>query len=191
MSPTRATPDLHEPAFGEAPARLIEDAVAPAAALLGYDVLLVEWIGAGRSRIARVYLDHPNGVSLDDCARMTRIISDALDAAEVDPSQPALAALLSQPYTLEVSSPGIERPLAKLSHFRRFLGQRAAVRTSHPLAAGSNQRTFHGILVEVDGDPEHPEDDRQGVVVLRDIDSEAHHRIPLTAVRRAHLVYEG
>ncbi|HRI08085.1 MAG TPA: ribosome maturation factor RimP [Nannocystaceae bacterium] len=190
MSPT-ATTDAHETAFGEAPARLIEDVLAPTVAVLGYEVILVEWLGAGRGRIVRVYLDHPDGVTLDDCARMTRIISDALDAAEADPAQPAVTALLSQPYTLEVSSPGIERPLCKRSHFARHTGKRAVVRTALPLAAGSNQRTFHGIIVQVDEDPDHPGDDRHGVVALRDTDSEAEHRIPIAAIRRANLVYEG
>src|SRR5688572_12190043 len=93
----------------DAAVRLLEDAVEPVARAMGYEVVLLEWLGGRGGRVARIYLDHPNGVSLDDCTRMSRIFSNALDAAEADPQMPALAALLAQPYTLEVSSPGLDR----------------------------------------------------------------------------------
>ncbi|MCA9636163.1 MAG: ribosome maturation factor RimP [Myxococcales bacterium] len=123
-APTTST-SPEEIAVGEGPARQVEDALAETAALLGYEILLVEWAGTGRGRILRIYLDHPDGVTLDDCTRMGRVLSDALDAAEADPAQPALAALLGQPYNLEVSSPGIDRPIQKLSDFARFVGYTA------------------------------------------------------------------
>ncbi|MEZ4454302.1 MAG: ribosome maturation factor RimP [Nannocystaceae bacterium] len=166
-------------------------------ALLGYELILVEWVGSGRGRILRCYLDHPEGVALDACAKMSRIIGDALDAAELDPEAPTgLRALLSQPYNLEVSSPGLERPLVKRSHFARFVGQRAVLKTLRPLDGESNQKTFHGTLVGVepaDDGAQHPhsDDDRAGVVLLRDADTDALHRVPIPAIRRANLVYEG
>jgi ribosome maturation factor RimP len=175
---------------GEAAAFLLEQAVEGAARAMGYEVVLLEWLGGRGGRVARIYLDHPNGVSLDDCTRMSRIFSAALDAAEADPETPALAALLAQPYTLEVSSPGVDRPLVRLSHFARVVGGRAVIRTRVALTPGSDQKTFHGHIVGTEVDPLHPTDDRRGTVRLRALDGDTVHAIALTDIRRANLVYE-
>ena len=76
------------------------------------EVLLAEVLG-GRS--LRVFIDHPGGVTLELCERVTLALND-----------------LRERYSLEVSSPGTERPLTKPAHFRRFVGRRARVRTRHP-----------------------------------------------------------
>ena len=78
------------------------------------EVLLAEVLG-GRS--LRVFIDHPDGVTLALCERVTLLLGD-----------------LRERYSLEVSSPGSERPLTKPAHFRRFVGRRARVRTRHPRA---------------------------------------------------------
>ncbi|HEY0134676.1 MAG TPA: ribosome maturation factor RimP [Nannocystis sp.] len=176
--------------FHAASVRLLEDAVEPVARAMGYEVVLLEWVGGRGGRIARIYLDHPNGITLDDCTRMSRIFSNALDAAEADPELPALAALLAQPYTLEVSSPGVDRPLVRLSHFARQVGGRAVVRTHHPVVAGSDQKTFHGHIVGTEVEPAAPEDDRRGTVLLRALDGDIIHSIALTDIKRANLVFE-
>ena len=79
------------------------------------EVLLAEVLG-GRS--LRVFIDHPDGVTLAMCERVTVLLND-----------------LRERYSLEVSSPGTERPLTKPAHFRRFVGRRARVRTRHPRPA--------------------------------------------------------
>jgi ribosome maturation factor RimP len=76
------------------------------------EVLLAEVVGG---RCLRVFIDHPEGVTLALCERVTMHLGD-----------------LRERYSLEVSSPGSERPLTKPSHFRRFVGRRARVRTRHP-----------------------------------------------------------
>jgi ribosome maturation factor RimP len=104
------------------------------------EVLLAEVLG-GRS--LRVFIDHPDGVTLELCERVTMHLND-----------------LRERYSLEVSSPGTERPLTKPAHFRRFVGRRARVRTRHPRptamsperpalegAAERNARSFTGELV--------------------------------------------
>jgi ribosome maturation factor RimP len=90
------------------------------------EVLLAEVLGG---RCLRVYIDHPDGVTLDVCERVTALLSDERER-----------------YSLEVSSPGSERPLTKPAHFRRFVGRRARVRTRHPrpTAHSSGQRTADG-----------------------------------------------
>ncbi|HEV3046628.1 MAG TPA: ribosome maturation factor RimP [Solirubrobacteraceae bacterium] len=76
------------------------------------DVLLAEVSGG---RCLRVFIDHPDGVTLAMCERVTALLND-----------------MRERYSLEVSSPGSERPLTKPAHFRRFVGRRARVRTRHP-----------------------------------------------------------
>jgi ribosome maturation factor RimP len=76
------------------------------------EVLLAEVSGG---RCLRVFIDHPDGVTLAMCERVTMLLND-----------------LRERYSLEVSSPGSERPLTKPAHFRRFVGRRARVRTRHP-----------------------------------------------------------
>src|SRR5271163_4162435 len=80
------------------------------------EVLLAEVLGG---RCLRVFIDHPQGVTLAMCERVTMLLND-----------------LRERYSLEVSSPGIERPLTKPAHFRRFVGRRARVRTRHPRPIG-------------------------------------------------------
>jgi ribosome maturation factor RimP len=95
------------------------------------EVLLAEVIGGST---LRVYIDHPQGVTLALCERVTAALSS-----------------LRERYTLEVSSPGVERPLTKPDHFRRFVGRRARVRTRHPRGwTGIDtppRRSFTGELV--------------------------------------------
>src|SRR6476659_5611585 len=79
-----------------------------------FEVLLAEVVGG---RCLRVFIDHPDGVTLELCERVTLRLND-----------------LRERYSLEVSSPGRERPLTKPAHFRRFVGRRARVRTRHPRA---------------------------------------------------------
>jgi ribosome maturation factor RimP len=140
-----------------------------------------------------VYLDHREGVTLNDCVRMTPIISNALDAAEADPAAVEVGRLLNAPYTLEVSSPGLDRPLRRRSHFARFVGRKVKVQCSEPLDPESRQRTFHGRIEEVQSEPTPPgaeDDDRTGILVLRTEEGQQH-AISLALIRRANLVYEG
>jgi ribosome maturation factor RimP len=88
------------------------------------EVLLAEVVNGS---VLRLYIDHPEGVTLDMCERVTRRLPE-----------------LREQYSLEVSSPGIERPLTKPDHFRRFLGRRARVRTNEP---HDGRRSFTGELV--------------------------------------------
>lgn len=88
------------------------------------EVLLAEVV---RGDTVRLFIDHPDGVTLELCARVTQQLED-----------------IRERYALEVSSPGAERPLTKPDHFRRFLGRRARVRTRE---AREGHRSFTGELV--------------------------------------------
>jgi ribosome maturation factor RimP len=93
------------------------------------EVLLAEQIGKERLRL---FIDHPNGVDLELCERVTNHLRDLL-----------------QDYGLEVSSPGPDRPLAKPEHFQKFVGHKVRVRTTEPLDGSKN---FTGELVEAADD---------------------------------------
>lgn len=129
-------------------------------------------------------------MTLDDCARLSPILGNALDAAEHgdDASSASLRALLDAPYVLEVSSPGVERPLSRRSQFDLHKGARATVRTHAPLDPATPQKTFHGRIVDTAPGSD-PDDDRDGRVSLVAEDG-AVHEIPLSLIRRANLVYE-
>jgi ribosome maturation factor RimP len=94
------------------------------------EVLAVELIGGRRSPTLRIFLDRSEGVDLDLCARVTRHLRHLL-----------------RDYTVEVSSPGPERPLTKLEHYRRFMGRRVRVRTREAIEGRSD---FKGELIGAD-----------------------------------------
>jgi ribosome maturation factor RimP len=120
-------------------------------AALGYELVELEFNAHHGGGLLRLYIDRPgetDGVTVEDCAAVSRRVSEQLDAAD----------LIRTEYTLEVSSPGLDRPLRTRAHFERFTGSRVHVETSLPragrrrwtgrLAAVGNE----GIVLEVDGD---------------------------------------
>lgn len=169
---------------------------------MGFETVSLELHGRAGQRIVRVFLDRPGsnpddgsgGITIADCASLSPIIGNALDAAEADDSRPeseVVRSVLAGRYTLEVSSPGIERPLSKREHFTRFSGRRVVVKTHEPIELDSKQKTFHGIVKSVEADPDHPDDQRRGTVEIEDADTDAVHRIAMTQIKRANLVLEG
>lgn len=123
---------------------------APLAAQEGLELVDVEMGGPGGRQTLRLYIDKAGGVSLDDCTAVSRAVSAALDVE--DPIQGA--------YDLEVSSPGLDRPLRTEEHFLKFAGSKVRIRTFGPLPECEHRKTFVGILkgyeegsilVDVDG----------------------------------------
>ncbi len=128
----------------------VRQLAAPLAAQEGMELVDVELGGGGGRQTLRIYIDKAGGVSLDDCTAVSRAVSTALDVE--DPIQGA--------YDLEVSSPGLDRPLRTPEHFRKFSGSKVRVKTFGPLPECENRKTFLGILqgyedeavvVDVDG----------------------------------------
>jgi ribosome maturation factor RimP len=171
--------------------RALERVIEPVVRTMGYELVHLEWAG----RALRVYIDRAEGITLADCAKLSPILSTSLDAAEHDDESADVTTLrrvLAGAYHLEVSSPGLDRPLMRATQFRRFVGSRAHVRTHAPLSAGASQKNFHGRIVAVDPDPASPDDEHTGVVRLADQDDpEVVHLVPLTLIKRANLIYEG
>lgn len=117
----------------------LEATLAPLAEEHGLELVAVEVAGAPRLPVVRVYLDREGGIDIDTVAEANAWVSAALDEL----GEPA------GPFTLEVSSPGIERPLRKPADFRRFLGSRAEAKTTRPI---DGRRQFTGTISEADDD---------------------------------------
>ena len=108
-------------AFDEAKVRGIADRVASSS---GLEVVDIEFRGGGKSRMLRVYIDKPAGVTHEDCANFSREFGTILD---VEDAVPGAA------YTLEVSSPGLDRKLTRAADFERFAGSRVKLMTRNPI----------------------------------------------------------
>lgn len=133
----------------------------PVLAGLGYDLVSIEVEG----KIVRLYIDRlgeGEPVGIEDCVKATREIDPVLDVADVMPGR----------YELEVSSPGVNRPLARRQDFERFAGKRVAVRTFEKVG---DRRNFIGTLLGVEGDQ-----------IRIDVDGREH-RVPLEEISKAHL----
>ncbi len=108
-------------------------------AALGFELVHAELAGSSRHPVLRVYMDSPAGVTVDDCARVSSQLGAVLDVED----------RIDGPYTLEVSSPGLDRPLVTRADFKRFAGETIKVKMRQPLAG---QRNFKGCLVGISGD---------------------------------------
>lgn len=111
----------------------------PGVQALGFELVDAEVAGQGRNAVLRVYIDHPDGITVDDCARVSRQLSAVLDVADPIPGQ----------YVLEVSSPGLDRPLRTRADFERFRGAQVRIRMASPI---DGRRTFIGRLLDLQGE---------------------------------------
>lgn len=142
------------------------DQIQAAIADDGVEVVTLEVLGAKRAPILRVYIDTESGVDFDVLSKAQSKIGELLD--ELDPFPGA--------YTLEVSSPGIDRPLRTAEHFRRFEGDKAQVKCSKPLDGRSR---FKGTIGRVSENS-----------VLIECEDGSSFEIPLDCISRANLIGE-
>jgi ribosome maturation factor RimP len=108
----------------------------PAVNSLGYELVELEFAPAGSGGVLRLYIDAAPGITLDDCERVSRQVGAVLESE--DP--------IAGHYTLEVSSPGLDRILRTRAHFERFVGSRVKIQLGTPL---DGRRRFTGTLLEV------------------------------------------
>jgi ribosome maturation factor RimP len=139
----------------------------PIALEAGLELVDVEHRREGRGAVLRVLMDKPGGVSLDELTQVSRHLSDVLDAHED---------AVPGAYTLEVSSPGVNRPLTRPAHFAAFVGKRVHVRTREPVG---DQHSFRGVLISMTAD---------GIVVRGDDGRE--HSLGFDAIARAQYLHE-
>lgn len=106
---------------------------------LGYELTDLEAKFSGQNGVLRLFIDREEGISLDDCEKVSLAVSALLDVEDPVPGQ----------YSLEVSSPGSDRTLTKLAHFERFAGETVKVQTRFPI---DGRRRFRGKLLSADED---------------------------------------
>lgn len=169
-SPTRRKIDL----------QAIEQLAEPLVSAQGLQLVDIQWLSGSSGMVLRVTIDVPisvaapgagsaavpAGVTVADCVRVSRDLSTALDVAE----------LIEQAYSLEVSSPGLDRPLRSAEDFERQRGKLAKVKLLEPTADG--QRVLRGVILEVSGGH-----------LRMEVDGNTHD-VPLSAVGEAKLVFE-
>ncbi len=130
-----------EPTFYLQVARMLEEKlarlVASAVEALGLELVGVDYFAQGAHSVLRVYIDSEQGITLDDCSKVSHQLSGVLEVEEP----------IRGKYNLEVSSPGLDRPLFTLAHFERFVGQGVKLRLRRPL---NGQRKFKGVITEVE-----------------------------------------
>lgn len=139
--------------------------IEPAVQALKYELVDVELVGGGAQAVLRIYIDSPEGINVDDCAKVSRQVSALLDVEDPIPGH----------YTLEVSSPGLDRPLVTHADFVRFTGALIKAKVTQPILG---RRNFTGRLVEVDGDR-----------IVVEVDNESYD-LTLSNIEKARLVPE-
>lgn len=112
--------------------------IASAVQVLGYELVGVEHQSQGRHTVVRVFIDSPQGITLEDCEKASHQISGVLDVEDPIRGQ----------YNLEVSSPGLDRPLFTPEHYARFVGEKARLRLCHTV---NGRRKLAGRIDSVDG----------------------------------------
>ncbi|AWB57366.1 ribosome maturation factor RimP [Colwellia sp. Arc7-D] len=136
----------------------------PAVEETGKELLGVEFISAGNHSVLRLFIDHENGIDVDDCAEVSRQVGAILDVE--DP--------ISSEYSLEVSSPGLDRPLFEKVQFEAVVGETVEAKISMPL---NGRRKFKGKLVAVEN---------ESLIVM--VDNEEYELV-ISNIDKAHLVY--
>ena len=140
----------------------LAERVRPVVEGLGYELWELEYSRSRGSGLLRLYIDAAEGITLDDCERVSRAVSGMLDAEDLVPGQ----------YTLEVSSPGLDRPLRTAAQFARFVGEQVFVEMLQPV---EGRRRYKGPLVAADP-----------ATIEVEVDGRRH-VLPVAGIRKAHL----
>ena len=139
----------------------LKELLAPVVEDLGYTLWGIQYL-QGRGAVLRLFIDHDDGINVDDCALVSHEVSGVLDVEDPVPGD----------YILEVSSPGLDRPLFELSHFERYQGESVQLTLLAPVAG---KRKMTATLVAVDGD-----------TLVMELEGESL-RVPYSQVDRARL----
>jgi ribosome maturation factor RimP len=144
----------------------VSDIVEPVAEDFGLELVDVVYAAERGKKVLRVFVDKPGGVTIDDLSALSREVSTLLDVQDVVPGS----------YSLEVSSPGLDRPLKREKDFIRFTGKRAKIKTIEPI---DGRKNFRAAIIGV----------AHGVVTIEDADSKRF-SIALANIDKANLIIE-
>ncbi len=149
----------------------LQQYIEPIVASMAFEFVGLEYINHEKGSILRVYIDHKNGINVDHCADVSRRISAVLDVE--DP--------ISCEYTLEVSSPGLERPLFSSEHYQRFIGEEIKM-SLHRALPTTNRKRYRGVIIAVNNEG-------QEINIELETDGELV-SIPFDLIKKANLVMQ-
>ncbi len=144
----------------------IKDVIVPILSSFGIELVDLEYKKSGPKWFLRVFIDKKGGVSLDDCEKVSKHISQVLDVEDIIPHT----------YTLEVSSPGLDRPMKKIEDYQREKGKLVRINTFGPI---NNQKIFIGRILDIESGNVKIEEEKLGQM-----------EIPLSNIAKARLEVE-
>jgi len=141
--------------------------LTPAVEGLGFELVGIEHLPMGKHSLLRVYIDSDEGITVEDCSRVSHQISGVMEVEEP----------IKGPFNLEVSSPGIDRPLFKLEHFARFAGNKVKLKLHH---AVEGRRKITGVIDSVEGND----------IIIHDAESDLSYQIQMDDIDKANIIAE-
>jgi ribosome maturation factor RimP len=145
-----------------------KDVADPILAAEGFELVDLEYVREREGWVLRLFIDKPGGIGIEDCSTASRAVDTALEVEDIIP----------QEYHLEVSSPGLNRPLSKPEHFQRAVGKKVKVKTFGPIGEPP-RKSFSGMLKAVEGE-----------TVVVEVEGAGEFAIPRKDIAKAHLEFE-
>lgn len=139
----------------------------PAVEGLGYELVGIEHLPMGKHTVLRIYIDSADGegITVDDCSRVSHQVSGVLEVEEPIKGQ----------FTLEVSSPGIDRPLFSFEHFEQFVGSKVKLKLYHAI---EGKRKITGMIDSINGDD----------IIIKDADSDTNFELQMDDIEKANII---
>ena len=137
----------------------------PAVEGLGYELVGVEHLPMGKHTVLRIYIDSPDGITVSDCSEVSHQVSGVLDVEEP----------IKGAFTLEVSSPGIDRPLFNFEQFKQFVGSKVKLKLYHSM---EGKRKITGAIESIEGDD----------INIKDADSDTTYQLQIDDIDKANII---
>jgi ribosome maturation factor RimP len=137
----------------------------PAVEGVGYELVGVEHLPMGKSTVLRIYIDSPDGITVTDCSRVSHQVSGVLDVEEPIKGQ----------FTLEVSSPGIDRPLFNIEQFAQFVGSKVKLKLYHAI---EGRRKITGVIDSVEGED----------IIVKEVDTDERIQLQMDDIDKANII---
>jgi len=137
----------------------------PAVEGLGFELVGIEHLPMGKHTVLRVYIDSPEGITVENCSRVSHQVSGVLDVEEP----------IKGAFTLEVSSPGIDRPLFNLEHFERFAGNKVKLKLHHAI---EGKRKIVGVIEKVEDDD----------IIIKERDTDSVFQLEIDDIDKANII---
>ena len=143
----------------------LTELLRPAVEGLNYELVGIEHLPMGKHTVLRIYIDSPDGITVSDCSNVSHQVSGVLEVEEP----------IKGAFTLEVSSPGIDRPLFTFEQFKQFVGSKVKLKLYHAI---EGQRKIIGLIESIEGDD----------INIKDADSETTFQIQIDDIDKANII---